>query len=221
MSNIDLSSLSALELDSLMRLAQIEKKKADAIKRSERVVYDELKDELVQATYKKLVGISVELQAVKAQIFSDFEEIMKMKKYLFELSDEQLLVQGSHTFTTADGLTSIIIGSNIIDRWDETASVGIDLVNKWMESLARDENSTKMVGIIRDLLKPNKDGVLKANRVLDLSRKAYEMDDSELIKATDIIRQAYRPAKTTTYVKAKMKDPIMGDIYVPLSLSSV
>ena len=65
---------------------------------------------------------------------------------------------------------------------------GIDKVNDWLGKLAKDDESAILVGFIRDLLKPNKDGVLKANRVLELSKKADEIGDKELIEAVKIIR---------------------------------
>jgi len=77
------------------------------------------------------------------------------------------------------------------------------------------------VGMVRDLLKPNKEGVLKANRVLDLTRKADELGDPELIEAVKIIRDSHRPDRTSTYVKAMYKDEKGERQYLGLSMSSV
>lgn len=218
---IDLSALTPAEREQLMLQLNEERKRDEARHQAEREAYESMKDDVVRKAFATILDASEQLGATKDKIFGEFDQIMKLKKDLFKLSDEQMLTQGSHTFTSEDGQMSIIIGSNIIDRWDETVSVGIKLVNDWLTTLAKDEKSARLVDIVRDLLKPNKDGVLKASRVLDLSKHAAQIGDAELIKAVGIIRDAYRPAKTSTYIKAKYKDTTGNDVYVPLSMSAV
>lgn len=190
-------------------------------KRMERNTYEDLRNAQVLSTFKQLQKISSELELAKQRVFDEFSALLKMKQELFELTEEQMLSQGSHTFTSADGEVSVVIGHNVIDRWDETVSVGVERVNEWLKGLARDENSSMLVGMIRDLMKPNKEGVLKANRILDLSKKAAEIGDKDLIEAVDLIRDAYRPAKTSTYVKAKFKDDNGQTRWLPLGMSAV
>lgn len=190
-------------------------------KRMERNTYEDLRNAQVLSTFKQLQKISSELELAKQRVFDEFSALLKMKQELFELTEEQMLSQGSHTFTSADGDVSVVIGHNVIDRWDETVSVGVERVNEWLKGLARDENSSMLVGMIRDLMKPNKEGVLKANRILDLSKKAAEIGDKDLIEAVDLIRDAYRPAKTSTYVKAKFKDDNGQTRWLPLGMSAV
>lgn len=221
MDKINLAALSPAEREQLMLQLNEERKRDEARQQAEREAYDSMKDEAVRKAFGTVLEASERLAEAKEKIFNEFEQIMKLKKDLFKLSDEQMLTQGSHTFTSEDGQMSIIIGSNIIDRWDETVSVGIRLVNDWLATLAKDEKSAQLVEFVRALLKPNKDGVLKASRVLDLSKNAAKIGDAELIKAVGIIRDAYRPAKTSTYVKAKFKDEMGNDIFVPLSMSAV
>jgi len=116
---------------------------------------------------------------------------------------------------------SIIIGHNVIDRWDETVSAGVEFVNKWLNSLAKDDESAVLVDMIRDLMKPDKEGQLKANRVLELAKKADEIGNADLKEGVRIIRDAYRPAKTSTFLKAKYKDELGRDQWLPLSMSAV
>lgn len=221
MDKINLGALSPADREQLMQQLNEERKRDEARQQAEREAYDSMKDDVVRKAFGTILQASERLGKAKEKVFSEFEQIMSLKKDLFKLSDEQMLTQGSHTFTSEDGQMSIIIGSNIIDRWDETVSVGIKLVNDWLATLAKDEKSAQLVEFVRALLKPNKDGVLKASRVLDLSKNAAKIGDAELIKAVGIIRDAYRPAKTSTYVKAKFKDEMGNDIFVPLSMSAV
>lgn len=189
--------------------------------KKQRQTYEQVKDAQVKATFAKLQTVSSMLQLNKDEIFKEFQTILDMKKELYKLTEEEMLTQQSHTFTTTDGDVSIIIGNNIIDRWNETVSVGIEKVNLWLGQLAKDEKSAVLVDIIRDLMKPNKEGVLKANRILDLSKKASEIGDQELIEAVDMIRDSYRPVKTSTYIKAKYRDETGRDQFLALSMSAV
>jgi len=156
---------------------------------------------------------------VREQVFNNFDDVLSLKQIVFSLTDEQMERQESHTFTSSDGQLSIIIGNNTVDRWDETVDVGITRVNEWLKSMAKDEESGKLVSFIHDMLKPNKDGVLKASRILDLSKKAAEFGDKKLIEAVELIREAYRPSKTSQYIKVKMKGDKGQDVYLPLSMS--
>jgi hypothetical protein len=183
--------------------------------------YNALKDEQVKATFKKLQNISSNLEEQKIDIFNQFGSLISMKKEIYNLSEEQLDLQQSHTFTTNNGKVSIIIGSNVIDRWSDDVGVGIERINKWLDQLVTDERSKQIVAIIRDLLKPNKDGVLKASRVLELGKKAREMNDKELIEAVDFIQSQYKPVKTSTYVKAKYLDENAQWQWLALSMSAV
>lgn len=221
MNNLDLKNLTADEKAQLKAQLDAEEKAAKERQKRERQNYEQIKDAQIKTTFKTLSRISSELENSKTNVFGEFKAILELKQDLFELSDEQMLTQESHTFTTTDGSVSIIIGHNVIDGWDETVSVGIEKVNQWLSKLAKDDESAMLVGLIRDLMKPNKDGMLKASRVLDLSKKASEIGDKELISAVDIIRDSYKPVKTGTFVKARYIDDNGAKQWLPLSMSAV
>jgi len=180
--------------------------------------YEALKDEQVRASFKRLQNVSSSLGDEKVDIFNQFGSLIAMKKELFNLTDEQMELQQSHTFTSSDGKVSIIIGSNVIDRWGDDVAVGIERVNRWIDAKIEDQNSRD---IIRALLKPNSQGVLKANRVLDLSKKAREIGDTELIEAVNFIHDQYKPQMTSTYVKARYLDENQQWQWLALSMSAV
>jgi len=221
MSTIDTTKLSAQEraklLAELQQQERIEQDKA----RAERETYDNLKDERVKEIIDMLITLSDDISLAKAFVFNSFEDILALKKQVFKITDEKMDIQQSHTFTSKDGTVSIILGHNVVDRWDETVDVGVSRVKEWLRKLAKDDESATLVGMITDLLKPNKDGVLKAARVLDLSKKAVEIGDPELIEAVALIRESYRPSKTSQFVKAKIKNLKNEDVWIPLSMSGV
>lgn len=221
MEKVNFDQLTPDEKATLKAQLEAEEKLEKTRVKRERETYEQIKNAQVLTTFKQLQGISSNLEIAKAKVFENFQAILGMKQEIFGLTDETMLTQESHTFTTSDGQASIMIGHNVIDNWDETVSVGIEGVNQWLNKQVKDENSAMLVGFIRDLMKPNKDGALKASRILDLSKKAAEIGDKELIKHVDIIRDAYRPAKTGTFVKARYVDEQGKKQWLPLSMSAV
>lgn len=218
---IDINKLSAEDKAILKQQLAAEEKAEKAKEKKQREDYEGLKEAQVSETFKMLQDVSGALEIAKADVFNQFGSLLKMKKELFDLTDAQMELQQSHTFTSATGNVSIVIGSNVIDRWDDEVGVGIGRITAWLDKLSTDARSAQMVGIIKDLLKPDKNGILKANRILDLSKKAAELGDKELIDAVNFIRDCYRPSKTSTYVKAKYTDEDGKIVWLPLSMSAV
>lgn len=218
---MDTTNLSIEEKRRLMAELDRELRAEEERRKKERQAYEALRDRTVRQMFSKLKKTSEQLLKTKSEAFKSFETLLKLKKELFQVGDDRWQAQQSHTFTTDDGQLSIIIGHNVIDRWDETVSAGVEMVNQWLGTLAKDNESAVLVDMIRDLLKPNKDGQLKANRILELSKKADEIGHPLLTQGVHIIREAYRPAKTSTFLKAKMKDELGRDVWLPLSMSAL
>ncbi|MBK9292589.1 MAG: DUF3164 family protein [Bacteroidetes bacterium] len=218
---MDTTNLSLDEKKRLMAELERELRAEEERRKKEKQAYEALRDRTVRHVFKKLEKTSEQLLKTKNEAFESFETLLKLKKDLYQVGDDRWQNQQSHTFTTDDGQLSIIIGHNVIDRWDETVSAGVELVNQWLGTLAKDDESAVLVDMIRDLLKPSKDGQLKASRVLELSKKADEINDPLLLEGVRIIRDAYRPAKTSTFIKAKSKDELGRDVWLPLSMSAL
>lgn len=218
MSGFDYSKLSDKEKEAIRQeIAAEDRKKIDAGKKI-KADYESLKDEQVKATFKSLQLISSNLENEKVDIFNQFGALVGMKKEVFNISEKQMELQQSHTFSTADNKMSIIIGQNVIDSWGDEVNVGIERVNTWIDTKIADP---KAAGTIRVLLKPNAQGTLKANRILDLSKHANEIGDTDLIEAVDFIRDQYKPERTSTYVKAKYLDENDQWQWLALSMSAV
>ncbi len=180
--------------------------------------YESMKNEQVLASFKRLQNVSSALTEEKVDIFNQFGSLLAMKKELYNLSEAQMDMQQSHTFTSSNGNISIIIGSNVIDRWSDDVGVGIERVNAWIDSKITNPEDR---GTVRALMKTNSEGVLKASRILDLAKHASERGDKELIEAVNFIRDQYRPEKTSTYVKAKFKNENQQWQWLALSMSAV
>jgi len=194
-----------------------ERATADATRKM-REDYETLKDEQVKVSFKRLQNISMALEEEKVDIFNQFGSLLAMKKELNNLTDEQMELQQSHTFSSSKNDISLIIGSNVIDGWTDDVNIGIQGINDWIDTKITDPDDR---AIIRTLLKPDKNGVLKASRVIELSNEAHKRGDKQLIKHVDFVQSQYRPVKTSTYVKAKYKDANGVWQWLALTMSAV
>jgi hypothetical protein len=176
-----------------------------------------LSSETVNDLWDELTKVSILMTATKARVFNSFEKALELKKEVYNVKENQQ----SHTFTTEDGKRGITIGHRLVDRYDETATAGVAKIKEYIKSLAKDDDSAALVETILNLLKPNKDGELKASRVLELEKLANKVNDPEFTDGLHIIKEAYRPTKTCQFVMVKYKDYNGAEKTLPLSMSAI
>jgi hypothetical protein len=216
---MDIRNLTPEEKAALKAQLAAEEKAEKAKAQQDKETYKQLQHEFVTMAFPKLEKLSTDLTEAKDALFDGAKAILDLKKQVFGISDDAWAKQQSHSISNSDFTKTIVLGHNIVDGWDEdVAGAGIARVNDWLAKQASPENE-KLVSMIVDLLKPNKDGILKASRVLDLSNQANNIGDQELIDAVAMIGKAYRPKKTSTYVIAKYKGANGEEIKVNLSMS--
>ena len=216
---IDFNTLSEEDKKNLMTQVEADRKRKAEERKAAKETYNGLKNDVVDTVFDYLGGISKGLTEAKQHVFNDFKTLLEMKQELYEISDEAMDKQQSHTFSNEENTKSITIGYNVVDGWDgELVTAGVDRVNKWLDSKTNEENRL-FVGMVRDLLKPNKDGMIKASRVLELGKKAREIGDSVLIEGVDMLQDAYKPVKTSTFVKASFKTDKGETAWMALSMS--
>jgi hypothetical protein len=216
---MDIKALTPEQKAELKAQLEAEDKAAKAQAQQDKETYKQMQHDFVEMTFPALSSIEGLLTETKAVMFKDAENILALKKQVFGISDDAWTKQQSHSISNKDFTKTITLGHNIVDGWDNDLSgAGIARVNDWLAKQASPENE-KLVSMIVDLLKPNKEGILKASRVLDLSNQANNIGDKELIDAVAMIREAYRPKKTSTYVIAKYKNADGEEIKVNLSMS--
>lgn len=216
---IDFNALSEEDKQALMQQLEVDKRRKAEERKAAKLTYDELKNDVVDTVFDYLGGISKGLTEAKQHVFNDFKTLLEMKQELYEISNEAMEKQQSHTFSSQDNSKGVTIGYNVVDGWDgELVTAGVDRVNRWLDSKTNEENRL-FVGLVRDLLKPNKDGMLKASRVLELGKKAREIGDTALVEAVDLLQDAYKPVKTSTFVKAYFKNEKGETLWMALSMS--
>jgi len=222
MGTIDINQLSAEDKAALYAQMKAEETTAAKRKESERQMYKELVSKQVEESIAGLTRLSSELSLAKQKVFGNLQSLIEMKQELFKVKSDQQ----SFTFSNKESTVRITIGYRVLDRYDDTASDGIALVREYMDSLSRDAGSAKLVRIINNLLKRDKDGNLKANRVMELHNIANDpLYDTEAGIATlrdgvDIIMKSHKPEQSAYFVEAQTREKDGTWMSVPLSISS-
>ncbi|OJV19338.1 MAG: hypothetical protein BGO30_07140 [Bacteroidetes bacterium 41-46] len=212
---MDVKNLTAEERAALkaeieqQELAEKQKRKDDT------EAYKALVDESVKNVFPILAGISEKLAKNKAEIRDKFNKAISMKAELYGIKDQQR----SHTFTDVDGQFRVTLGYYTTDNYDDTVEAGIQIVREYLASLAKDSDSQLLVDTIMKLLSKDQKGTLKASRVLQLQQLADKTGDKRFLEGVQIIRDAYRPIESKTYVKAEYKDEIGAWKNLPLGMT--
>ncbi|WP_336015412.1 DUF3164 family protein [Fusobacterium polymorphum] len=213
---MNLKNLTAEERETLRKQFFEEERKKEEERKAKIEGYKTLVDETVLNAMKKIKGVSTQIGQVKKSIFADFKSITELKGELYGVNDNQQ----SHTFTTSNGKYSITLGYRMVDAFDDTVHSGIEKVKKYIYKSVQDENS-HLLEIVNLLLKKDKNGNLKASRVMELEKIAGNINDDELTEGVQIIKEAWKPQKSKTFIEAYYKDENGNKINIPLSMTTV
>ena len=215
MKEINLDELTPEQLAVLEnRLA--EKKEAEKKRQQqERETYKELVTKTVREQIIELQQVSNMLSLAKAGVYGSFASIIELKQELYGAKSGQQ----SHTFSDEEG-NAITIGWRTVDKYDDTMDMGISLVREHMASMAKDENSAKLVEYLEKLLKKDAKGNLKPSRVVELQNMAEKENSDMLTRGVEIIRKSYTPVRSVIFVEAETTDSQQKKQPVALSITS-
>jgi hypothetical protein len=213
---MDYNNLSTEEKAKFAEQYEAEQKLKANGRKKEKDAYKDLKNIAVEFVFAKLLKSSQELEIAKEKYYNEFDPLLELKCDLYSVKDDQK----SHTWTNEDNTLRIITGYNEIDKYDDTKGVGLVKINNWLDSKVDEESKDAFI-IVRELLKPNSNGDLKASRVLDLLKIADEIGDPELLEGVKIIHESRRTVKSNTYIKAQFVNEEGDWQWLPLSFSNV
>ena len=185
--------------------AERQKKAAEEKRKEMQATYKDMVDEEIEAAIPELKSISNDIKSVKAKVIENFKSILEMKYEMFQLQGKDM-DNKSHTWTNTKGDKRITLGKYVTDGYLDTAEDGIDIVREYIESLASDEKSKTLVGLVMKLLSKDQKGTLKASRIIQLRKLADESGDERFIEGVKIIEDAYNPAISKTFIRAEIKD---------------
>lgn len=196
--------------------AEQERKARQQRRKENREAYAQIVDEQVTNAILELGELSGRIIETKRRVFENFKQVLEMKAEVMSMSQEG---QHSHTFTTSDGSMRLTLGTNTIDAYRDTVEDGIAMVKKYIEGMAKDDNSKALVNAVLRLLSRDQKGTLKASRVLQLRKMAEETGDETFIEGVKIIEEAYQPTETKQYIRAELRDENNGWKIIPLSVT--
>ena len=190
----------------------------EAARKAQREEYARLVDDEVAAAVDQLKELSEQMTTIKKTIFDNFDTIIRMKREVMSLCKPD--GQYTHTFTSSDSRCRITLGNRMVDDYRDTVEDGIAMVKDYITSLAKDEDSAQLVGLIMSLLERNKSGALQPSRVIRLRQLADKRQDPRLLEGVKIIEDSYQPYASSTFVQAEIKGAT-GWMTIPLNISAV
>lgn len=215
MENINLSQLTSDQLKELQRQVKEREANEKAQRKSEIDTYKAMASQTVIDCFPALIKTSAALAQCKREIRDSFATILDMKAELYGVKEGQQ----SHQFASTDGRYSIIIGFNVDDNYDDTASAGVAMVKEYLEQLGDTESGKRAVRIALSLLSRDAKGTLKASKIATLRKHALESGSPKFIEGVEIIMDAYRPIPTKQFVRASYKNDDGAWVNVPLGMT--
>ncbi|MBN9312919.1 MAG: hypothetical protein BGO40_02810 [Chryseobacterium sp. 39-10] len=212
----DITKLSPEERRALLAQArQIEKLEKE--QRAENLeALEAIAKEVVPESFKLLQEASDNLAAAKAKVFTDFRDYLLLKIETMGVKSNQQ----SHTVTFGD--QSIKLGYRITDGYSDDAGYGLAMVHRFLGTLAKDDNSKKLIGAITRLLQKNGKGDLDSKKVLELRQIAdRDYPDTDLQRGVEIIQNNYKPKLSKWFIEAYYTDATGVEKSLPLSITGV
>ena len=187
----------------------------EAKKNDDRKAYKEMVNTAVPGFVGVLQGLSDDLSIIKLGVFEGLKTLLDLKQEAFSVKQGQQ----THTFSDDQG-NGITYGFRVVDGWDDTVNAGIDKIKEVIESLAKDENSAKLVTAVNKLLKKDAKGNIKSSRVLELRQLAEDFNDEKFTDAVQIIQDAYKPVRSAFFIEAYTTNAQGKKVFIPLSITS-
>ena len=195
------------DMQDFKRYQEEKKKKQEADARAEqRKELQAMANQAVDEMGVVLMQCSETLTLAKKKAWDTFGTLIEMRK---EVNGRDNLDQEQYNFSFMNdaGTMRIRMGYNMLDGWDDQVNDGIAKVKEYLEGLGKDDNSKRLIKVVLRLLAKDTKGNLKASRVIQLGQLADESGSDEFKEGMRIIREAYRPVKSKTYIRCDVKKP--------------
>ena len=179
-------------------------------------MFNAMIDEQVSETIPELLSISEQLSTLKSTVFSNFKTLLDMKKDVMKMTQDG---QKSHTFTTSDGKSRIVLGYYQLDNYKDTVNDGIAMIKEFIKGLAKDPETQSLVDMVLKLLSKDQKGNLKASRVLQLRQMADKINDDRFTEGVEIIMNSYAPIPSKQFIRAEQKGDNGEWVSIPLSIT--
>lgn len=214
MTTIDIKKLTPEQKAELTAQLAADKAAAKAKRKENLTTLEELAAGVMPEAFDQVERAAQVLAESKATIFKLFEEYLKLKIEVFEAKS----LQKTHTITIGD--RSITLGYRVVDGYSDNANYGIAMVHQFLGTLAKDENSKKLLQTVYRLLAKNTKGDLDSKKVLELAKIAKEhYPGTAFEEGIETIQDAYQPKMSKWFIEASKVDGQGIQRNVPLSIT--
>ncbi len=210
--------LTAEELELLNRARQ-QKAKDEAEKKQKAALerYEQKVDQIIARTVVKAQRASEVLKKTKTDVYELFQDVIAQKEQILKVKSERR----SNTFTNTEGTMRVELGYRVLDAYNDTVNEGLQIVNDYIDSLAKDENSKVLVGMLRALLNDRwQNGQLKADNVLRLRKEADRSDNEEFKRGVKLICDSYAPTRSKDYIRVDIRNDQGAWTTIPLNCTN-
>lgn len=208
-------NLTEEQKENLIAEYEAEKKAKKDMRVKEVETYKDLVAQTVENAFEKLQEVSKELVAKKKEVREAFATIIKMKQELYNVKQGQV----NHQFMSSEAGLRIRLGFCMTDNYDDTVNAGIAKVQEYLDSLATSPETKALVDTVLTLLSKDSKGTMKASRVLQLQQMADKSENKEFLEGVDIIKNAYAPTESKSYIRAEYRDANRAWKTLPLGMT--
>ena len=197
MTAIDITQLTDEQKKALQNQLKEEEKAKKEKKAQDSKALKDLAEGTVPMVFELLKNVSNDITKAKEITFRTFENYLKLK-----IETMGIKAKDQKSYTITHGKQSIKLGYRITDGYTDEAGYGLEMVHKFLGTLAKDENSKKLVASIYRLLQRNGKGDLDSKKVLELRQIAdRDYPDTDFQKGgrnhperlqTETIQMVYR-----------------------------
>jgi len=184
MTTIDLSTVSAEELEQVLA---VKKKEAAEEKAAKKKVYETERDNLVY----NLCGFAKQ----QAQALQEFKEMChdafdEQHRKLEEYGTLRANSKGGFALVTSCGRFKAVRNRATQPHWDERSQKAITLITEFLETTIR-KRDKRLFEILFSFIKKNEKGELEYSRVMNLLQHQDKYNDPRWVEGLNLIKESY------------------------------
>ena len=214
MSTVDLSKLSAEELEAALAKKK-DQERQEKIKKRE--AYEQRRDDLVFKRIKQARRLNALLKQFKKETLTELEEFSK-EAHLY--GDIRSTSKGGFSLRHSETGEKVSLDRNVVSEYDERADMAEKLIKEFLEDKVkkRDLSSFRTISA---LLSKNKAGDFTPGQISRLLSIRDNYSDERWARAIQLFEESYQVREVSYSVSFFEKDSMSKDVAIILSLPSM
>lgn len=214
MTNIDLNSLSASELEALLAAKKKEEKEQKA---KQRDAYEQQRDELVSELVQRAQVLHMQMRDFKQYAIDRLEEFRETAN---NYGDIRRNSKGGFSLRHRATQEMVSLDRNSVPEYDERAALAETLIKEFLEDKVK-RRDLQTYRTVMALMERNKQGDLTVSRIASLLKVKDNYDDPRWIKAMELFEESFRIREISYSVSFFKKDSLQKDQSITLTFASI